>query len=833
MSSSQAARLAQVLELVESLEKPLRDTSKARFERIRQNAIAAVRQTTHSRTNQFAVRDQLAGLQEKAEIVGRMDLANALADAVGKANALENKWMPECLSLLLQISDRPLDKTDISKVEAIHSSVTEDPLTWEDILRDKPHDSDDGLWDNIDYRGDNSEEDDEISLIRSESSSPSLHSLAEDSQDPLLELESATCASILEPVEEWRAKVGSFKQSVSEQRLLITESHLLQEILQMLQDHPTDLFEFTDRHWHATSNLRVEDLSDEVLHSTLSQCASLGTQLVRLRSWSAKRTQEPIEQSLQSTLRRAVCVFDIKLCDIERGIMTATEGPSTLLGFMPQIRNAFQSIAVFARIHHHVAGKLLSPFGYLDLLHEETSHQQILGSHFAFIGARATFEQCFHTFLKPVRAWLCDGSLPENGLTFLKKNDDQALKPTTFWSDHFIVVQDEGGMPAAPEFFKPFVAEVISIGKTIVFLQMLGEPIPSRNGGSGLPAISVDILGGSELTSFEHRLDEVLHEWISSRQSHLEHGIGHALRSTCGLSHVFNAIEHVFLGRNGACFDQVAMRLLEGGIAQKGTLKNSRVLTAIYQDAWSACTYVTPSLINVQVVSKQNQGLSDSDVMLSVSGLEVFYALPWPVANIVTPECLTSYRRLHVLLLQLRIAKHAIDRSFGLNSADTGLRRSRSQALSLSLQYRMRWFLNTISSYFLVTVLSITHHQLSQVAVYKGGLDKLIRLHSETVETTLKRCLLGEGNAQAQKALSSLLRLALVVASSVRGATEAATEAETLPGNGINESKLENLSSTFTKLLGFVHAGVLEASRTEGDRCLQILAQDLSGNTSA
>jgi hypothetical protein len=69
-----------------------------------------------ARTNQFEVVSTFAGLDEKFRVKNRDDLADALQMRLQKLETLTSRFMPDFLSLLLHLTDRPLENT---KVEAL------------------------------------------------------------------------------------------------------------------------------------------------------------------------------------------------------------------------------------------------------------------------------------------------------------------------------------------------------------------------------------------------------------------------------------------------------------------------------------------------------------------------------------------------------------------------------------------------------------------------------------------------------------------------------------------------------------------------------------------
>jgi gamma-tubulin complex component 5 len=180
---AQNARIAALTnELIHSILKFDQDTNKQAYKHAKDVATKGLRAHQYNRTNQFDVQASFTGLEEKFRVLNRDDLADALDERVKEINQRQSKLIPEYLSLLLQLSDRPTENSDVKALELLRPPTPPAELTWKQILDEDPY-SDDEIWKDIDYGGDSSE--DEVVEKRGKGKgSPTTTIGDDDSYDP-------------------------------------------------------------------------------------------------------------------------------------------------------------------------------------------------------------------------------------------------------------------------------------------------------------------------------------------------------------------------------------------------------------------------------------------------------------------------------------------------------------------------------------------------------------------------------------------------------------------------------------------------------------------------
>jgi gamma-tubulin complex component 5 len=120
------------------------------FKLIKESSLKTFKTLQHVRVNQFEIDARLQGLLEKFIVLNNEALADVLKPRLDELAARPLKWKPEILALLLALSDRPVDKTNIHKaLEIVPEDAVEPQLTWADIIADDPL-NEEGVWDHVD-----------------------------------------------------------------------------------------------------------------------------------------------------------------------------------------------------------------------------------------------------------------------------------------------------------------------------------------------------------------------------------------------------------------------------------------------------------------------------------------------------------------------------------------------------------------------------------------------------------------------------------------------------------------------------------------------------------
>ena len=251
------------------------------FGRLHDRALKGLKNTSHARTNQFEIQSKISGLIEKFTILNRGDLAEGLQTRLDELPS-KSKWLPEILSLLLELSDRPLEKTRMEDVEAASKIEEEQPtLTWQDIIAEDPLDEP-GIWDDVE-RGYHSSDDD---FTDDEDGSGDDTQATSFIEDPVALAESFVVQvddGALNQVRDCRENLAVISTGSA-----LSELTLIREALSMLHGLPTSVFDNDIGTGHVTvaSNIKLDTASGSVLNDILHQLAATGSTLNALRLWT-------------------------------------------------------------------------------------------------------------------------------------------------------------------------------------------------------------------------------------------------------------------------------------------------------------------------------------------------------------------------------------------------------------------------------------------------------------------------------------------------------------------------------------------------------------------
>ena len=131
------------------------------FQSLHSHALNILKNTSPDRTNHFEIIERLRGLVEKFRVLNNDELADALQVRLQGLETTTSKRTPEILSLFLQLSENPAQKSRIESLDQVERPSTPPQLTWAEVFAEDPLDNREGIWDTI-YYGDESSVDEII-----------------------------------------------------------------------------------------------------------------------------------------------------------------------------------------------------------------------------------------------------------------------------------------------------------------------------------------------------------------------------------------------------------------------------------------------------------------------------------------------------------------------------------------------------------------------------------------------------------------------------------------------------------------------------------------------
>ncbi|OQO15314.1 hypothetical protein B0A48_00697 [Cryoendolithus antarcticus] len=248
----------------------------ANFAQLRSIAVKGLREHSHARTNQFDVKAKLDGLVEKFAVLDRDDLSESLQDRLNELPARDG-FLPEVLSLLMLLSDRPVFHTNVNALDNPNEQETETKaLTWAELIADDPP-TNTGLWDDVARgyysSGDEAGSDDDSARTASTSATSINESSVHDLARQYVVQPSAEDQAALQVLHTARGSSDASKQQI------IPEFSVVRQSLQMLRGLDTDLFAFdhmgkvTAQRQQRTSTATITTTEDVTQTSALHPCA--------------------------------------------------------------------------------------------------------------------------------------------------------------------------------------------------------------------------------------------------------------------------------------------------------------------------------------------------------------------------------------------------------------------------------------------------------------------------------------------------------------------------------------------------------------------------------
>ena len=811
--------------------------------------------------------DRIAGLEEKFRVLNNEELADALHEKVEKLSKWDKKLQPEILALLLDLSENPATRTRIDDLELLKQPPSSPPLTWSQILEDDPLDSSNDIWKTIDYAEDSSEEDEALTLDRTATflvkpASVHLHPLvpAEFPKDFNIPIEHVLIQEITGS-HFWKIKSGS--TGIPTEALFLTETQLIREILFMLMQLPTNIFQKSNHgQFRIVGTYHIHGVSTEALDDIITSFIFVGQELANVYDWVCRAEVVHMLQTLQAALRNKLQSIAALVTEIETRLLHPEyQTQVTLLSLLFEVQAATRPIQ---SINHLISVQQVAqakkPFVFLESIYdgiclaESTEDEDV----YKFFGE--LFFQCLKAYLKPVFEWIEYGRLEVDGEVFFVMKNGKEPSKESLWSEQYMLRHNSDGVLYAPHFLHLKVQKIFTSGKSIAFMRSLGlETLEMNQGLSSIAPTDFGSVGGLNhadmMQPFSERLGAALDDWVNSRHQFSSLNLREIMAARYGLWRALDALEYIYLSRNGAITSHVTFGIFSRIDKSKTAWNDHFILTELFREAYGPLDCVSTGQLSVRSKEDKGRDLPNRQrTMGSLACLVVGYKLPWPIANVIRPHSEDIYQRVFVLLLQVLRAKEMLSRKV-TSSLSIGKDDSNTTAIILSLRHRLLWFVNTLHSYLTTTVLSRACSVFRTEIEKSDDLDEMIAAHDTHVTRLKSQCLISEKLASTHQAIVSLLDLAVLFsdlrtsleqelvmragparthhrdklgASSDIEDDDTPTKRVSATKDGQQLTKIRKLPLTLRRLLGFILAGLREANRSGAEPCWGILIEELA-----
>ncbi|KAM0707403.1 hypothetical protein Q7P35_004048 [Cladosporium inversicolor] len=789
--------------------------------RIRTAVSRGLRDASHARTNQFEVKSRLDGLVEKFAVLNRDDLSDALQQRLEELPT-RSKWLPEILELFLSLSDRPVEKTAPNALATLYAADHPDEqLTWEDIITDDPL-NEPGIWDDIERgyhsSGDESRYADDD--IRSEpTTSTQATSAAEDDAE--------TVASLYVTQPDYQ-KLNSVKRSprISEDTTLsVTESTVVRESLSMLRGLPTEIYALDSSTGvvKARTDTNINNVSRRVVLDSLTQFATLGSQLQHLRRWVQSKQARPYVNTCQAVTEGWLVDLSDQLSRLEERYVGSAVGAvvssiEVLSGSQRLTRHLTVLCAIVARVSTHL------PFALFDELYDCVCTSQLAGDDKCFDMLSSMLYRATQTYLRPVATWVSSGTIAGGHDDFFVAEPNAACDLGDLWHSKHMLRRSDDGSVNTPRFMQSNAAEIFALGKAKMFLDQLTqasvETISGAHSNQTPDFSSVrSQIEDCPLLPFADLFNDTLQDWVKSISTDVTPNLKTSLLRGHGLLKLLAAIDSIYFSANGALYQSFADSLFDRVRRAPSSWHNNFLLTELVKETLgeNASVDMESLLVTTDLSSKP------SNTIQALQAINITYHITWPLQNItreVTPQ---SHARAFSLLLQVSYACHILQsRAFNLRALHSAPAQSTHNRI-FHIRQTFIVFTTALRTH-ISTVANVLHSELHTAMLEANSIDAMVGVyaaHKKRLETAL---LLSSNLSPVREAMVS----GLVLCEQFGPMWDAVMSNDADEGSHLKADRaLRRLQKELQMTVSFLAAGVRNVSRIGGETLLEALAEQL------
>lgn len=723
-----------------------------------------VKRHNNARTNQFEVTERLDGLEEKFQILTLDNLSDALHQRRRELKDFEYHWLPDILDLLLHLSGDPARNDNLLQVYRVPPRIgTPPPLRWKDVLADDPVDRHDRLWRVPNFRDtdDSGYDDDEDDPVTSLTSSP--WRKQDKTSSPDLE---ASEAAILQPTQELveRSLMNSIQHRFGAN--LISETVFIREILFVLRGYPSLLLSKGTTGYRLASNTRVSGISLRMLRSLTVQIATTRQQVDLVQSWISERQDVVYIEAMKNAAESALNLYNVRVDNIQQNLLDSGRVTSaSVIRVGHEMENICTDIFTIAELLGQVNRR--EPVSYLDTLFSVIRTKQAYGDVDACAVLLALLVPSLNAYLQPLWIWLQEGELEEASQFFFVQANDAAASNIRLWHDQYTLIDQGPSRPA--DFILTLSERILACGKTAAFIRRMSKPPGSMKGESKADFCTQQILQSTYADTilpfteaFQRACFDDVNDLLANHTQHLKS----LLSSCCGISQNLDAIEQIYLGRNMTILGNVEPKIFSR-VDRCLDEWNDRfqlrdVLEAVFSGDSNPHIADAISVRSVFTSSRTMQNRRSSVKILSALSFD--YRLPWPLANIIDGKSMSAYRRIALVLMQIRRARYCLERTGYLSVMTSPIddeATQEDQTFAQILAFTLLSFLSALYDCLTVSVMQPLGQTMRHDMEEALTVDDMINVHKEYIERLECACLAASNLKVFQQSLITILDICI------------------------------------------------------------------------
>lgn len=701
------------------------------------------------------MQNQLTGLVERFRICNREPLGDALEQRLEALKAHVNDFTPEVLQLLLELSDKPVQKSRLSDLERLKEAEKDavPKLTWRQIAKEDGWAQERGLWKILDHAPSSDEEEyyeredapSDISIASPSTASSVPDDVPSTAQDLAFKPPGGeeSLRRILDS-QDWRNATHDLDSDGRQKKTPVTSLQLLREVVFMLRGLPTSLF---DSGCKPIPDYILEGVSEQTYNGLMHTFSECGRKLAPLRKYAGKKEKdEPLLQVFQDSLQKALCSFDQELTAIQGRFVTIRKDVNvSLVAILTELGPSLAPLNILSGIVQQVhQERNTKSFRYLELLYDAVGMAQMEGSLDAYKLLGTIFLDCFQVYLKPIRLWMEEGELLAGDRTFFIGKSSARPQLHQIWEQQFHQLVSSEGVLNAPRFLSPAVDRIVRAGKSIVVLKHLKRysPVATRVKAEEPPMDFATVC--SDVTSFapfSELFGNAFNKWIQSKYHSASITLLDILFDSYGLSRAFDALRCLYLMSDGATSDAFASTIFRQLDNFSTSWNDKFTLTEIAQEAFSQC--VAGHRLSADIDQRyiaDSPAASRASVRSTLPAIRLIYHLPWPIQMIISPAEVKGYQTMFVFLLQTRRAIYLLKHPLlGATTAP-----ARHQSTYYLLRTKLLWFCNTIMSYLTTLVFAPNLNKMDESLQHALDVDDVGEVHSKFLDRVLSEACQGK-----------------------------------------------------------------------------------------
>ncbi len=715
-----------------------------------------------ARTNQFEVSERLDALQEGFQILNNDELADALHTRLLKLKHRSEKWIPDILDLVLRLADDPTSKTRIEWLTNIgRLSGVVPSLTWAEIEADDPVDRKDQMWEVAGYSDLSSDEEFDVLPVVTpilDITRPVDNKLGDSVVSQSGVIDPDTGPKILS-----RLRGDQFWQNVPDQPVELTELQLIREVLFMLQGLQTALFWRVGDHFEIDKRFRLKNTSREAFVDVVSDFGQIAVRLDLLRDFVKQAQPVHFMQTLRNAIEEIIRDVDSQLqCFEQRILATELDTAATILQVAQSVSKIVNAAEWLADFVQGTTSNDVDTIRCLEILFYRVCQIQASGDESGFECSSAIFFRCFETYFSPARDWMDEGMLLGNQQTLFIKACKSEHNLSGLWKKWYGLT-DDSASNRCPSFLQPFKTKILNIGKTVIFLQHLKTSTEASERPLKLELPQLICISASSLLPFSEVFTRFVDELVESRLHTVTSALREQLGNNCGLWKTLDAMENIYFGKTGYVTDLVDTKVFTG-IDRCDVGWNDRFLLGdLLQTVFEPIESVEVERLAVISSSRSLTNLSRGRQSVKLlEKLQVHYALPWSIANVIDKTSLITYQNTSTFLTQIRRARYMLERRslFQVRSGRPDAERY-ERNLNQLLHHSLLLFVNTLYDHLTSLVIEKANRELHQHLFDAIDIDAMIAAHKNYRRLLEDACLISKNLKPIHNGILSILDLCI------------------------------------------------------------------------